>query len=93
MIYDMEAALQDMLTPKPGWLGTFTTMEALGAWRNGTRIVKIESEDGDGQRTGSLGKVLGSIFEETKGLAYFVEWDAKPKVAVLVMAWKITAVS
>lgn len=93
MTYDMDAALADMATPKPGWFGAFTTLEALGAWRNGTRIVKIESEDGDTNRVGSLGKVLGSVYEKTKGLAYFVEWDTTPKVAVLVMAWKITAVS
>lgn len=93
MTYDMESAIADIMTPKEGWLGSFTTMEALGAWRNGTRIVKCSSEEGDAHRNGSLGKVLGSIHEPKKGLAYFVEWDSKPKVAVLVMAWKITAVS
>ncbi|HEY4355982.1 MAG TPA: hypothetical protein VGN16_09565 [Acidobacteriaceae bacterium] len=93
MTYDMDAALADMATPKEGWLGSFTTMQALGAWRNGTRIVKIESENGDANRVGMLGKVLGSIHEKEKGLAYFVEWDSTPKVAVLVVAWKITAVN
>lgn len=89
MSYDLNAALLEMATPRPGWTGGFTTKEALGAYRNGTRIVKATSEDHDCHPNGSLGTVLGSLVHPEKGVAYFIEWDARPKCAVLVIAWKI----
>lgn len=89
--YDLGKVLLDMATPRPGWLGGFTTMEAPGAYRNGTRIVKATSEDHDCHPNGSLGTVLGSVLHPDLGIAYFIEWDARPKCAVLVIAFKIAA--
>jgi hypothetical protein len=87
--YDLERALADMAMQRPGWLGGFTTMVAPGAYPNGTRIMKATSEDHDCHPNGSPGTVLGSILHPKEGIAYFIEWDARPKCAVLVIAWKV----
>jgi hypothetical protein len=76
----------------PGYWGAYTDDEAPGAYRNGTRIVKDVSEAGDATLTGATGKVLGSVSARGSGIAYFVEWDDRPGVAVLVVAVKIRAV-
>lgn len=93
MTYNLDAALDDLLKPRPGWHGNFTTREAPEAMHNGTRVVKAASEPHDAHPEGSLGTVLGSIMHPDLGIAYFVEWDAKPKWAVLVVAWKLRGVS
>lgn len=74
----------------PGYRGCFTDNEALGCWRNGTRIKKCASEPDDATPTGTGGKVLGSINVPGKGAFYFVEWDDRPGYAVGVMAPKIS---
>lgn len=83
---------------EPGWTGAFTRTEAKGALPNGTPIRKLMSEPGDAHPVCSPGVVLGSIAmppELTRGekycvqFAYFVEWAARPKVAVGVMDYKI----
>lgn len=78
---------------EPGWHGAFTRNEELGAWRNGTRVVKQNSEPGDSTPDGTMGTVLGSMRHPDptwKGaLAYFVEWDDKPRVAVGCMGYKV----
>lgn len=87
---ELAAVLLDMAKPRKGWLGGFTTRQAEGAMPNGTRIVKA-AEDAPGDLTpmGSPGTVLGSMRHPEKGIAYFIEWDDKPKVAVLAVHWKI----
>jgi len=75
----------------PGYGGMFTRRQATGAITNGTRIVKVKTEDGDTHPVGSEGAVLGSIGSRSLGIMYFVEWDAAPSVAVAVIAWKIAA--
>jgi hypothetical protein len=75
-----------------GWYGAFTTQEVLGAGRNGTKVVKVkEDPNGDTTPLGTVGTVLGSIYEPRvyQGPFYFVEWDDKPMVAVGVIDWKI----
>lgn len=72
-----------------GYAGTFTRNEADGAIRNGTRIKKVWSERGDTHQLGSKGIVLGSLFVPGQGYAYFIEWDATPKFAMMAVAKKI----
>jgi len=82
----------------PGYIGVFTRGEAPGAFKNGTRIRKVLFEKGDGHPIGALGTVLGSIrapaevraqFPAAGPYFYFVEWDARPRVAVGVASAKI----
>lgn len=76
------------ISQEPGWIGMFTRNEALGAWRNGTRVRKRNSQPDDATTDGTLGTVLGSI-GDAEVLFYFVEWDDKPRFAVGVMAAKV----
>lgn len=79
------------IVPHPGYHGAFTRREALGCWRNGTAVVKIKEEPGGGERNaiGAIGRVLGSLSHPRAGTVYFVEWDRRPREAVLVSAWKL----
>lgn len=72
-----------------GYAGMFTRAQAPGAIPNGTRIVKTNSESGDSNPDGSMGTVLGSMHADELGLAYFIEWDRYPRVAVGTIALKI----
>lgn len=80
-----------IIEPHPGWFGFFTREQAEGAIANGSRVQKIKSEHGDSHLIGECATVLGSIYVPSHGLAYFLEWDATPKTAVLVVGWKIEA--
>lgn len=75
-----------------GWVGPFTRREAPGAWRNGTRIRKCNSEPDDEVRDGTEGTVLGSIFipEAFAFPAYFVAWDPSPRRAIFVIGLKVS---
>lgn len=80
----------------PGYSGRHTRGQAPGAIPNGARVVKRNSEPGDSQPDGALGRVLGSLKVPAEiavrwGTAYlyFVEWDALPGVAVGVISTKI----
>lgn len=83
----------------PGYTGDFTRDQAEGAIPNGTTVVKTKSEEGDTNPNGSLGTVLGSIDTEKIDPAlskkygarffYFIEWQARPKVAFGVAGFKI----
>lgn len=88
---DLKAFLS--LDHHPGYKGAFTRFQLTGAYRNGLRIVKVQSEASDATRDGTLGTVLGSINHPERGIGYFIEWDDKPKVAMLVIAWKVAPVS
>jgi hypothetical protein len=80
----------------PGWTGAFTRNEALGAWRNGTKVVKVNSEEGDGHPDGTPGVVLGSISHpEVHGgmVFYFIEWGPRPLVAVGTVGSKVQPMS
>lgn len=77
------------LITEPGWSGHFTRNQELGAIRNGVRVVKQNSEPGDAHANGTLGTILGSVGNQEIGIAYFVEWDPSPKVAVGTMAKKV----
>lgn len=93
--YDYVAALDELLIERPGWTGSFTSATAPGALKAGTRIVKADRDKGgpdDLTPIGTLGTVLGSLYDPALGIAYFIEWDDKPKVAVLAVAWKVGAV-
>jgi hypothetical protein len=75
---------------EPGWTGAFTRQQAPGAlFANTTRIRKDKSERGDATPLGTEGTVLGSYYVPERGFAYFVEWDDKPRLAVLVLGWKL----
>ena len=82
------------LRPEPGWRGVFTREQVWGAWPNGTRVVKVQQELGDGTPLGARGTVLGSMRHPARPdlLAYFIEWEALPRLAVAVMDWKLARV-
>lgn len=77
--------------------------QAEGAIPNGTPIVKVNTEQGDINPTGTKGIVLGSvpvdlppnILERLSEAArqakffYFVEWESTPGVPVGIGDWKI----
>lgn len=72
----------------------FTREQAEGALPNGTRVVKIKAEEGDGHAVGERATVIGSVShpEIMNGIiAYFVSWDDMPNVPVGVVDWKIAA--
>lgn len=86
------AALVLNIHPYPGWHGSFTCDEAPGAIPNGTLIVKQNSDEGDVSTDGSTGVVLGSFWHELmgdKGVMYFIEWTARPNVAIAAIACKV----
>lgn len=73
-----------------GWTGGFTRETYPGALPSGTRIVKVRTEPGDLVPIGANGTVLGSVGHSSlKDIAYFVEWDDRPKHAVATIDWKI----
>jgi len=85
---------KDLFHEEPGWTGLFTRNQDNGAIPNGTRIKKVNSEPGDANRDGARGTVLGSLRapDVMGGLRfYFIEWDAKPRVAIGCMATKVEA--
>lgn len=67
------------------------TGHAKGAIPNGTRIKKVFSEDGDANKVGTEGVVIGSIHHPDVGFGYFVEWDTFPGLPVFVVEKKISA--
>lgn len=78
----------------PGWTGAFTRDEALGAWKNGTPVVKANSEPGDAHPDGTPGVVLGSISHpsvQNGAVFYFIEWAPRPRTAVVAGAIKVQA--
>ena len=79
---------------KPGWRNHWVEGQAPGAYPNGSRVRKVMGEPGDAHPVGSLATVISSMSGEQVGLdrvgiGYFVEWDASPKAAVLVVAAKL----
>jgi hypothetical protein len=72
-------------------LGFYLAGEADGAIPNGRRVVKVDSEPGDGTPLGTEGRVLSSIRDEqvAPNVFYFVEWDSLPGTAVGVIDWKL----
>lgn len=77
---------------EPGWAGAFTRNQVPGALANGTRIVKANTEAGDGTPEGTPGVVLGSVVNDEGRIAYFVEWANRPRLAVGCAALKVKAV-
>lgn len=80
------------LKPEPGWYGVFTRAQVLGAYPNGTRVVKVAQDPGgDLNPLGATGTILGSMRhpERPDQLAYFIEWDSHPRLAVVVIDWKL----
>lgn len=75
--------------------GTPTTVP--DAFPNGSRVVKVAEEPGDGTPIGTEGTVLSAL--DGRGIVppefdavdffYFVEWDDRPKTCVGVMDRKI----
>jgi hypothetical protein len=79
---------------RQGWVGAFTRETAPGAIKSGTRVVKQNSEPGDGHPDGTPGVVLGSmpVDEPSKPnirILYFVEWAPKPRCAVATADFKV----
>ena len=90
----MRAAIKE-LTEKQ-----YVTCEMPGALRNGTRVRKVRSEPGDGNRDGSRGTVLGSLQMPDMGniptdrgmkvkFLYFIRWDRMSNIAVGVLDTKL----
>lgn len=83
----------------PGKTGAYSDDQAEGAFLNGSRVRKINSELHDRTPDGVLGIILGSIDaaallpEQALRLGvkymYFVTWDDRPTFAVAVMDSKV----
>jgi hypothetical protein len=92
--FELDAAVAELVGLKEheGYWGVFTRAEVLGAWRNGTVVVKIASDEvGDYTANGTLGKVMGSLHHPDQGVLYFIEWDDKPGIVIGCMAKKLRA--
>lgn len=73
-----------------GWTGGFSRKQFPGALANGSRVVKCFDEVGDTHTLGARATVLGSIQKwPWEPVGYFVEWDDRPKHAVLISGRKI----
>jgi hypothetical protein len=95
---------EPLIQYEDGWTGGFTRRQAEDAIANGSKVVKVQGEPGDGTELGTVGTVLGSLApndslierfgqgERWAAIFYFVEWDTKPRVAVGVLGWKIAPV-
>ncbi len=59
-------------------LVVYTTAEAWGAWRNGTRVAKAGAVDYDEVPDGTLGTVIGSNETQPGRYFYYVVWDNRP---------------
>lgn len=81
-----------MFIQEDGIIGYFTREQAEDAIPNGSRIVKTNSEQGDGNPDGTLGTVLGSVSAPGHGILYFVAWDTAPVMAIAVAGVKVAAV-
>jgi hypothetical protein len=76
----------------------FSTAEAPGALRNGTRVEKTDYRLTDTHHVGAKARVLGSLgpLPEWEGLknvfGYFVEWEDMPGVPVFIVGNRIREV-
>jgi hypothetical protein len=76
-----------------GWTGVFTTRQSpMAKIANGARIKKAAMEEGDAHAIGAMGTVLGSLGAPELGVAYFVEFDDRPRHAALIVERKIAAI-
>jgi hypothetical protein len=83
--------------PQP-MIGFYVEGEADGAIRNGSRVVKCDSEPGDGHPDGTVGSVISSLavpnhmrHEYGADYFYWVEWESDPGMAVGVLDRKVRA--
>jgi hypothetical protein len=53
----------------------FTRRSAFGAIRNGAKVIKVTTEEGDTHILGSCATIIGSVHESALGYGYFVQWD------------------
>jgi len=72
----------------------YVTKEAPGAWKNGSRVVKVRVGPGDAHAVGALATVVGSVLNLKAWIepgtaqprySYFVEWDDMPGKPTLVV--------
>jgi hypothetical protein len=83
----------------------YTTEQAEGAFPNGTRIEKIQSDETDSHRNGAKGKVIGSMGNKSTSITistkygsrisnyiYFVEWDDTPDIPVAIAGFRLKEV-
>jgi hypothetical protein len=61
----------------------YTTDEAPGAWRNGSRVIKTNSVPKDAHQDGAPAVVLGSL-GDSGFYGYFVEWEDTPGIPTFV---------
>jgi hypothetical protein len=64
----------------------------MAKFKNCARIKKVVMEDGDTHAIGAMGTILGSVGTLNIGVAYFVEFDDRPRHAALIVERKIVAV-
>lgn len=75
----------------PGWIGGFTREQAPQArYANGSRVSKTQSKKGDMHPDGAQAIVLGSVYVPGAGCVYFVEFDARPREAVMITEGRLT---
>jgi hypothetical protein len=76
-----------------GWSGEFTTQQsALAKIANGARVEKIASEDAEAHPIGAMGTVLGSVGAPDLGVLYFIQFDASPRQAELIVEGNLAAI-
>lgn len=87
-----QATPEDLAVP-----GLYLPGEAEGAYPNGTRVTKVDAEEGDGTALGMGGVVLSSLdardievggIETKVDYFYFVKWDDFPQ-PIGIVDWKI----
>ena len=72
----------------------YSSDEAKGALRNGTRVEKQNSEPKDGHPNGERGEIMGSMGPLDVPIlgcryGYFVMWDGTPGIPVFTMESKV----
>jgi len=64
----------------------YTKQQADGAWPNGARVYKVNSQPDDATPDGTGGTILGSVdvrdMKKAATFAYFVIWDDKPGLPI-----------
>lgn len=69
--------------------GQYFDMKVSGAYKFGTKIIKVCTQEGDANFNGSTGIVLGSVINHENEIGYFVRWDSSPEKNVFVCDFKI----
>lgn len=79
-------------TPSKTYEGEYVTDQAPGAYANGSKLAKINSEGFDAHGDGDVCTVIGSVLAPNGEIGYFVEWEDMPGLATFITAERVTPV-